>query len=683
MTTVQVLSIVLLVVGFSKLVFAPLAAWFELRLRWSPRRRQELRAGPRPEGPGRGSAHRGGLRYPAGLKVSVIVPAYNEGVVLGPCVDSIAASTFENVEIIVVDDGSTDNTPEIVAELKRRHPTLRDFRQANAGKGAALNLGIREASGDVLLFVDADGLFAPQTIEWMLVPLTDPRVGAVCGDDRPANPDRALTRLLSVLSHVGTGMVRRALSLLHCLPIVSGNIGAFRADLVRSIGGFNEHTLGEDLELTWRVYVAGYRVAFEPRAVVYAESPSTLRGLWRQRVRWSRGLLQTAREHWRLIGNPHYGTFGVFLAVNAFSMILAPIVQLGVLAAFTVLAGGGRVSIGSSTFEVLGWLGLGVSVVLVVFAISLNGAWHDLRYIWTVPLWPIYSIAMGFTMAAALAQEIRRTPARWNKLQRTGVVTGGIRATLVHGAARDGAGAHPAATPRGGGPGVGRAARSFSARSRSSPWGDVWVAGTRPQGPPRPRVRRRVRCRVRALRRRRRRPLPRRWSAPAPGRNRARCRPSRGASRRPVPSTSASRTSSTPTRGGSPSSSAGPRRRTPTRWPSRSAGWTGPSSPGRTARSSRHRTSTTPDGTTSRRRSTRSAATPRGVSAPSCSGSTPCSAAIWACDPSWRGTTRRGCRRTCSRASRRGRTESCPTGSPILPTSWRCATSPMRSTSPS
>lgn len=432
----QVVAILLFAVSVVKLVFVPLALWFEVRLRATPRRRARLKAGPRSGVRGLGEMHghplrRRAMRYLHGTVVSVIVPAYNEGVVLEACVESILRSHYPRIEVIIVDDGSTDDTAQIMAALTERHPSVRAIHQANSGKGAALNRGIAEASGEVLLFVDADGLFTARTIDWLLVGLSAPGVGAVCGDDRPANPDRPLTQMLSVMSHVGTGLVRRALSLLHCLPIVSGNIGAFRASIIREIGGFREDTIGEDLELTWRVYAAGYRVVFQPRAIVYAESPSTLRGLWRQRVRWARGLLQTTRIHHRLIGNPSHGVFGPFLALNTFAMVIAPPVQMVILIVLAVMLIVQPQPVAPDVMAVLGWLGVLLSATLVVFAIALNGAWRDLRFLWTLPLWPIYSMVMGLTMVSALVHEIRGAPARWNKLQRTGVVTDGVVAGMA------------------------------------------------------------------------------------------------------------------------------------------------------------------------------------------------------------------------------------------------------------
>ena len=401
---VQIGGLVILAFGAVKILYLPLALYFN-RIH-------------RP----RGVRHKYSLAEGRPL-VSVIVPGYNEAVVITNCVESILASRYLRLEIILVDDGSTDNTASIMAGLADQHDRVRFISKANGGKGAALNTGIAAAHGDVLMFVDADGIFAPDTVLYMLEGFDHPKVGAVCGDDRPVNLDRIQTRMLAILSHVGTGLVRRALSLMHCLPIVSGNIGAFRTDLVRQVGGFCEDTLGEDLELTWRVYGAGYRVNFQPKALVYAESPSTMGGLWRQRVRWSRGLLQTLRMHARMLGTWDHGPFGLFLIFNAVTMVLIPVLQLFILGILPFLYLAGKGPIPGEVLAILGWLGLFVSLLLIVFSIGLNKSWRDLRFVWTVFLWPFYSVFVGLALASAIVKELRGSPARWNKLQRTGVVS--------------------------------------------------------------------------------------------------------------------------------------------------------------------------------------------------------------------------------------------------------------------
>lgn len=416
------LGVVIVVVGLLKLLYVPLALIFEVRDRRS--RHRARRAFP-PVAPGLETADGGPVL------VSVVIPGYNEEAVLENCVHSVMATTHPRLEVILVDDGSTDATFALMQRLAQHYPQVRAVTQPNAGKGAALNHGARLSSGEVLLFVDSDGIFSPDTIPELLAGFTGADVGAVCGDDRPANPDRALTKLLTVISHVGTGLVRRALHLVHALPIVSGNIGAFRRSALQESGLLRHDTVGEDLELTWRLRRVGYRAAFAPRALVYAESPSTVRGLWKQRVRWARGLLQTTRIHWQMIGNPRYGFFGIYLAYNTIAMIITPVLQILALVLLIVVGAGAALGGPPSAevrelfglvWQLLAWVGLPVAVCLAVYSMWLNRALSDLRYGWTFLLWPLYSFFLNFTMMWALWLEARKEPAQWNKLDRTGVV---------------------------------------------------------------------------------------------------------------------------------------------------------------------------------------------------------------------------------------------------------------------
>lgn len=405
-TFVLVVGIITLACGAVKLCFVPLSVWFELRRWWCARRGLE---------PDVTATH----AYPL---VSVVVPAYNEGVVIENCLRSVLASDWPNLEVCCVDDGSSDDTVAIARAVAAEDSRLRVIAKSNGGKGSALNRGIAETSGEIVLLVDSDGVFAPGTVHAMVSAFDAPEVGAVCGDDRPVNLDRVLPQMLSVLSHVGTGMVRRALSLMDCLIIVSGNCGAFRRSALTEVGGLCEGTIGEDLELTWKLLEHGWSVRFEPRALVYAESPSTPRGLWKQRVRWARGLLQTMRMHPRLvIDGP--GLVAPYVAFNTLTMVIAPVLQLLALAVLPFLIASGSVSLRSDVVALLAWSGLGTSLVLVLTAIALNHEWRDMRYLWTVLIWPVYATVMSLTMVSALYKEFTGQASAWNKLDRTGVVS--------------------------------------------------------------------------------------------------------------------------------------------------------------------------------------------------------------------------------------------------------------------
>lgn len=354
--------------------------------------------------------------------VSVIVPAYNEGKVVGNCVESILASEYPNFEVILVDDGSVDDTLAVI-KFFETDSRVQVISKSNGGKASSLNVGITAARGEILFFVDADGIFTRSTIREMLNAFTSEKVGAVCGNDAPVNLDRIQTQLACIQTHVGTGFVRRALAVIDCLPIVSGNIGAFRRSVIEKTGPFLEGFIGEDLELTWRVHKAGYQVNFAPRAVVLAEVPSTLNGLWKQRVRWARGLLQTVRIHKYMLFNLRYGLFGIYLPINVASMVIIPLLQLGVVILLPILAVTGNNPIPLTVLGIVGWLGLLMSLTATIFSIALNHAWKDLRYIYAVLFWVPYSLMMNIVTLWAIILEIRGARSDWNKLDRTGVIT--------------------------------------------------------------------------------------------------------------------------------------------------------------------------------------------------------------------------------------------------------------------
>jgi poly-beta-1,6-N-acetyl-D-glucosamine synthase len=414
-----VLSAAVLISGGLSLFYYPLAIMAELR------------------------SHRESMYDRRKPLVSIIIPAYNEAKVVVNCIESILSSNYQKVEIILVDDGSIDNTLELMTPF-HDPPRVMVLPKPNGGKASALNLGYSQSHGEVLFFVDADGIFTPNTIDQMLLAFVDKKIGAVCGTDAPVNLDRLLTRLMSVQAHVGTGLVRRALSELNCLPIVSGNVGAFRRTaLERTIplmesdslkhgkpfqideprGPFREGFIGEDLELTWRIHQAGFQVKFAPRAIVLAESPSTIKGLWKQRVRWARGLLQTVRLHRDMFFNLKYGPLGLYLPINFFNMVVIPILQLLVIYIIFLFAITGYSPISMDIVNLLAWTGLVGAVMTTLLAISLDRSWKDIQYFYVLPLWIPYSLLLNLVMVWAITLEIRGVESKWNKLDRTGVIS--------------------------------------------------------------------------------------------------------------------------------------------------------------------------------------------------------------------------------------------------------------------
>ncbi len=402
----NIITVLVLIAGTLILIYYPLALIAELR----PRRPPVLDS-PEP-------------------LVSIIVPAYNEEKVIANCVESIVSSGYSNFEIILVDDGSTDNTLQVMRHYEKP-PQVQVISQLNAGKASALNHGFQQAKGEILFFVDADGLFTESTIREMLNAFTSEKIGAVCGNDYPVNRNTIQTKLYCLQTHVGTGFVRRALAEIDCLPIVSGNCGAFRRKVLswpflrvgKQAEPYRNGFIGEDLELTWRIHRAGYRVAFAPRALVRAEVPSTVKMLWKQRVRWARGLLQTVKIHRDMFFNLKYGKFGLYLPINFFNMVIVPILQLLIVLLVIIMAAAGFSPVQLNIVNLILWVGLGGALFTVFFSIALDRAWNDLRYFYVLPMWVPYSLLMDVIDIYAIFLEFRKAESKWNKFERTGVIS--------------------------------------------------------------------------------------------------------------------------------------------------------------------------------------------------------------------------------------------------------------------
>ena len=227
--------------------------------------------------------------------VSVIVPAYNEVVGIERSIRSLAASDYPEVEILVVDDGSTDGTGDLVQGLGLAR--VRVLRQPNSGKPAALNHGIAESRHDVVVMVDADTVFEPRTLAHLVQPFRSAEVGAVSGNTKVGNRGRLLGRWQHIEYVMGFNLDRRLFDVLRCMPTVPGAIGAFRREALARRG----RRLGRDAGRGHRPHARrrarglAHRLRGDARA--WTEAPATLRGLWRQRYRWCYGTLQSVWKH--------------------------------------------------------------------------------------------------------------------------------------------------------------------------------------------------------------------------------------------------------------------------------------------------------------------------------------------------------------------------------------------------
>ncbi len=276
------------------------------------------------------------LQYDPDYKpaVTVVIAAYNEEKVVARTIRAVLANRYEPLNIIVVDDGSTDDTSGEVARAFAGHPKVTLIRQENAGKAAALNRGIATASGEILIALDADTIFGRGTIANLVRHFHDPAVGAVAGNVKVGNRMNPLTYWQSIEYVTSQNLDRRAYAVMNSITVVPGAVGAWRRDAVLQAGGYSTDTMAEDMDLTWRIRRAGYRIENESDALGYTEVPDSISALYRQRFRWAFGTLQCLWKHRSAVGR--YGWFGRIglPSLWLFSVIfqaLSPLMDLEIL----------------------------------------------------------------------------------------------------------------------------------------------------------------------------------------------------------------------------------------------------------------------------------------------------------------------------------------------------------------
>lgn len=230
-------------------------------------------------------------------RVTVIVPVYNEEVVISRTIKALLKSDYPVAEILIVDDGSTDQTAAIVLKKFYQFKKVRLIRKKNGGKSSALNLGIVNATGDIIITIDADTIFQKSTISYLVEPFSDPRVAAVSGNCKIGNIVNQLTLWQHIEYVTSNNLDKRALEELNCITVVPGSNSAWRKSVIQNIGYYHHDTLAEDTELTLRILNAGHKIIYEDRAISFEECPENTKAFIKQRDRWSYGILQVAWKH--------------------------------------------------------------------------------------------------------------------------------------------------------------------------------------------------------------------------------------------------------------------------------------------------------------------------------------------------------------------------------------------------
>jgi cellulose synthase/poly-beta-1,6-N-acetylglucosamine synthase-like glycosyltransferase/peptidoglycan/xylan/chitin deacetylase (PgdA/CDA1 family) len=349
--------------------------------------------------------------------VTVVVPAYNERETIGAAVRSLALSAHPEVEVIVVDDASTDGTAEVVEALGLGN--VRVARVPPGGKATALNVGVALSRNDYVVMVDADTVVEPDSVHRLVQPFADPSVGAVAGNVKVGNRRGVLGQWQHIEYVIGFNLDRRLYDSLGCIPTIPGALGAFRRPALADAGGLSTETIAEDTDLTMAIHRSGWRVVYEETARAYTEAPATVAQLWSQRYRWSYGTMQAMWKHRRaVVDRGPSGRFGrrglPFIALFSVLLpLLAPL--LDVMAIY-----GGLFLNHWET--VVGWLAmLVVQTVTAVLAFRLDR--EPLGPLWTLPLQQfVYRQVMYLVLLHSVVTALTGRRLRWQKLRRTGEV---------------------------------------------------------------------------------------------------------------------------------------------------------------------------------------------------------------------------------------------------------------------
>lgn len=354
--------------------------------------------------------------------VSVILPVFNEELVVARTLDSLRASDYPNFEVIVVDDGSTDGTGAILREVAAGWPQLRVLTQPNAGKSVASNQAILAANGEIVVTLDGDTIFEPQTIRMLARHFYDTdgdrRVGAVAGHIKVGNRSNLLTMWQSLEYISGICVTRVAEGVIGAISIVPGACAAWRKEALQAAGGYSHDTLAEDADLTMTLQKLGYKVVQENRAVAWTEAPITAKGLAKQRLRWTYGNLQALWKHADMLFRPRYRALGMLTLPYTMLATVVPLLflPLTVLMAALSLASGNWQAIAIFAAFVAG-----LHMLICVLALRMVGeSWTHLL---VVPVYRlIYEPLRAYLLYASLLQALKGRMVGWYKPERTNSV---------------------------------------------------------------------------------------------------------------------------------------------------------------------------------------------------------------------------------------------------------------------
>jgi poly-beta-1,6-N-acetyl-D-glucosamine synthase len=351
--------------------------------------------------------------------IAVLVPARNEEAVLGDCLDALLLSDHPGMQIWVLSDGSTDRTASIARDFASRGVRLIEFAE-NVGKSRALQTALEQIDTDLVMVVDADTRLETHTVTEMALAFHQPAIVGATANIRVQRAHSLLAALQSVEYASIIGLLKRANSAWGGLFTVSGAASAFRVSALRAAGGFASPSITEDIELSWRLQRAGGTLVYVPRAHAHVQVPGSLPALWRQRMRWSQGLIEVLRLH-----GFHWGEGKPALAIFATEALLS-IIWVVLLASVIVLDAAAWCwhphAFGLPRPGLLHTLPIVLFLCQTITASVFDGHYGRLSW-WTLPLAIFYPLYFAIVvLPAGLIGWARgltsRDAARWERTER-------------------------------------------------------------------------------------------------------------------------------------------------------------------------------------------------------------------------------------------------------------------------
>jgi len=348
--------------------------------------------------------------------VTIVIPAYNEEKVIANTIESTLEINYPHKDIIVVDDGSKDNTLQIAKRYQEKG--VKVLHKTNGGKASALNLALTFAKGELIAVLDADTLAGRNSLKEIVKVFENEKdIAAVAGNIKVRNKNNWITWCQALEYVAGIQIARRAFDLFGAITIVPGALGCFRKSVLVDTGGYDKETIVEDFDTTIKILKSGGIVRGTAKSVAYTEAPNTIRDFYEQRIRWYRGNLQVITKHRDALKNPRFG----FLQKLAFPYMLIAMIVLP-LTGFGVLASAILALIEGDTLFVITSFGFFIALQYLINAMAVRIDGDDPKLI-------LFSVFFNFgykqlldflLIRTALAQLFRRK-AKWTSARRIGL----------------------------------------------------------------------------------------------------------------------------------------------------------------------------------------------------------------------------------------------------------------------